>query len=146
MHRDTPPDDRTGNSFVTLHAVIRFAQHILGVRLDPNAVAELSPLELTEAHCVAAGTTVDAVREAIAASPGVRCARELGMSQVGTARFRALLRDGLVITIVEPHIRPRGGFRSEPSREEARRQTRQAEVRRRRRPRSIDAAEMGERL
>lgn len=84
---------------VTAHAVVRFVQRILEIRL-PDPTAWMSPEDMAAMYCAAAATTPDKIRRAIL-QPAVRLAMDAGMSRVHTADFSARLRDGRVVTICE---------------------------------------------
>lgn len=84
---------------VTFHAVVRYCQRILDVRIEQRFD---DAREDAAAHCSAAGLTVDQVRHLIWC-PAVKTAAELSLPNVGTRSFRARLDpDGTVITIMEP--------------------------------------------
>lgn len=97
---------------VTFHAVTRYVQRVLNVTLDAAVIAMVEtgvrPWDrqraVAEAHCEAAGLTLEQVR-ALIMCPAVAIASKMRASQVSTADFQAKLCNGVVTTIVEPHVR-----------------------------------------
>ena len=84
---------------VTFHAVTRYVQRVLNITV-PGGFAD--PMEEAEAHCAAAGLTVDQVRHLIW-TPGMMAAVKAGFRNIWTKDFRAFVSDeGAVVTIKPP--------------------------------------------
>ena len=131
MRTEFRPDGR-GRNTVTFHAVTRYVQRVLHVIVD-QAAPPLSPAEIADAHCCAAGTTIETVSTAIL-TPAVRAALALGVPFINTPDFNVVLREGRVITVRHPkrlidHMQMR-------DRSESRRISHQHQRRRRRRPKA----------
>lgn len=117
------------------HAVARFVERILGVRIEIDAATLGAPLPkrnrlIAQAYCDAVGKTIDQIRAQILTEP-VLAACLAGISHVGTDLFCAKIDqpNGVVVTAAWPSgtkTRPRRC--GPPTKAESRRTCRRAEI------------------
>lgn len=101
-----PPRNRVpeGPLRVTYHAATRYVQRVLG---ETVAGGFETTAQEAEAHCAAAGLTLEQVR-ALIWTDAVACAARHGMKYVHTPDFIATLSpEGSVMTVHVRHVTPR---------------------------------------
>ena len=83
---------------VSLHAVTRYCQRVLGVTV-PWAEPPLTATEIAAAHCAAANTDIETVRQAIL-RPAVALAISAGGTRARLDGFEVLIKRGVVSTVI----------------------------------------------